>query len=142
MYKSNPCPLDGGMIGVSLANLVAELLIEERLTLPKLYPCPPAVTTAEIIWPLVFVWTLTLPPTPSPKTSNSTGDDKNEYPSPCSSIETTLIWLLLIEESPLSLTTLISFSELVDHWLGTATYSVESNLTISAGGTVNRYFHR
>ena len=37
---------------------------------------------------------------------------------------------------------MISLETLVDQSLGTAIYSVESNLTISAGGTVNRYFHR
>ena len=43
-------------------------------------------------------------------------------------------------ESPFSLTNLICESVLVDQLLGTVMYSVESNLIISLGETVNKYF--
>ena len=70
------------------------------------------------------------------------GLDKKLYPVPDSSIDTTLIWLLFVSESPLFLTTVTSAFVDVLQSLGTAIYSVESNLTISAGGTVNKYFQR
>ena len=54
---------------------------------------------------------------------------------------TFLIWLLFVSESPFSLTDCIDASVVVVQSFGTAIKSVESNLIISLGATVNKYFH-
>ena len=68
---SYPWPLLGGMIGINLAELPAELLLTApKSTKPYVYPLPPALTVTFDIVP----WetsTLALPPVPSPTISTS-----------------------------------------------------------------------
>ena len=82
----------------------------------------------------------TFAPVPSPIILTSTPDWFWVYPNPCLSIYTFLIWLLFTVESPFSLTDCIWVVVAVGQLLGTEIYSVESNLIISLGGTVNKYF--
>ena len=55
-------------------------------------------------------------------------------------MRTVFNWLLLVSESPFSRITEIWGSVLVDQLDGKVIYSVESNLIISDGFTVKRYF--
>ena len=54
---------------------------------------------------------------------------------------TVFIWLLLLSEFPPSLIIWISLSVVVAQSFGTTINSVESNLIMSDGEILNRYFH-
>ena len=125
------------MIGIRCAKDVAPELIVDKSTLPYEYPLPPAETVAEVILPPT-TFTTTLPPVPSPRISNSASVVL--YPEPWSWTYIFLIWFSLIVESPLSLTETICASVVVSQSFGMGIYSIESNLIISLGDTVNKYF--
>ena len=73
LYKSNPCPFDGGIIGINFAGVLpctAPLLIDPKSTTPYVYPLPPFETVHLVIL-LPETSTTTFPPVPSPNISNS-----------------------------------------------------------------------
>jgi hypothetical protein len=50
VYTSYPCPLDGGIIGISFAGSeMVSVAACPKSTIPKVYPLPPETTVAFVI---------------------------------------------------------------------------------------------